>query len=54
MKEKTKDEKVRKEVRLHPSIIELLQVGADRKGWSLKRYMENTLFREAKKQVPYS
>lgn len=44
----------RKEVHLHKSIVELLMVGARRKGWSLKKYMENVLFRDSKKQVPYS
>lgn len=54
MAKKTNDGKVRKEIKLHQSIIDLLEVGAKRKEWSLKRYMENVLFRDAKKQVPYS
>ncbi len=54
MKRKKEDGYVRKEIKLHTSIVELLQVGADKKKWSLKRYMENVLFKDAKKQVPYS
>jgi hypothetical protein len=54
MAKKSKDGKVRKEIKLHTSIVELLEVGAKRKNWSLKRYMENVLFRDAQKQVPYS
>lgn len=46
--------KTRKEVQLDPSVIALLKVGAERKEWSLKRYMEHVLFKEAKKWIPYA
>lgn len=54
MARKTGSGYVRKEIKLHQSVIDLLKVGAERKGWSLKKYMENVLFRDSKKQVPYS
>lgn len=54
MAKKKEDGYIRKEVKIHTSVIELLQVGADRKKWSLKKYMENVLARDAQKQVPYS
>lgn len=44
----------RKEVVIHTSVIELLQIGADKKKWSLKKFMENILYKEANRQIPYS
>jgi len=46
--------KIRKEVSLDESVVSLLQVGADKKDWSLKKYMEYILFRDAKKWFPYA
>lgn len=42
-------EAVRKEVKLTANIISHLQVGANKKGWSLKRYMEYVLVKEAER-----
>jgi hypothetical protein len=46
--------KIRKEVKIDQSVVNLLKVGAERKGWSLKKYMEYVLFKAAEKNVPYS
>jgi hypothetical protein len=40
---------IRKDVELHPDIIERLQILADKKKWKLKLYMEETLNKESKK-----
>jgi hypothetical protein len=47
----TEKETVRKEVYLLPSTINQLQILADKKQWSLKKYMENTLLNESKKAL---
>lgn len=39
----------RKEVRLHSDVIKRLQNLADKKKWSLKKYMETVLIKESAK-----
>ena len=41
----------RKEVHLYPIVIERLQTLADRKKWSLKRYMEYVLELNSRKII---
>jgi hypothetical protein len=44
-------DKKRKEVWLDPEVICLLYKLADKKGWSLKQYMETILIRESHKAI---
>jgi hypothetical protein len=46
-----KKELIRKEVWLFEDKIEALQELADKKGWSLKKYMETVLFTHAGKYI---
>lgn len=39
----------RKEIWLHPKVMEMLQTLADKKQWSLKQYMEWVLIKDANK-----
>lgn len=40
---------MRKEINLDENVLALLQVKADKKKWSLKKYMEQTLIKDAEK-----
>ena len=41
--------RARKEIRLTENIISHLQVAADSRGWSLKKYMEYVLIKDAER-----
>lgn len=45
---------MRKEINLNEGAIENLQILADKKKWSLKKYMEHILEQNAKKAIPQS
>ena len=45
--------KKRKEISLHKSVIDKLQILADKKKWSLKKYMEEVLKNESHKATKY-
>jgi len=40
---------MRKEINLEKEVLVLLQLRADKKKWSLKKYMEQILIKDAKK-----
>ncbi len=48
---KVKDGFIRKDVELTPTAIENLQALAEKKGFSLKKYMEIALTKESRKNI---